>query len=266
MTRELWWFSGGLIDLKKYSTSEVARAVKLHPNTIRKYEEWQLIPAPLRQKNGYRIYTEYHIQLIQIARIGFSVEIIHGNLRKKITEVIHSLASYDFQQARKLLTEYFQLIETEQSKAEEAIRLTSVDLQKLKNNKKQTFTRKQAADYLDITIDTLRNWELNGLITVPRQKNHYRSYDEQTIALLKIIRTLRNANYSLSAILRFMQALEQKHMLTQQEIQLTLNRLSDNDYIHSVCDTLLISLENAENNAILIEEKMRALENIACHP
>ena len=30
--------------MKTYSTSEVAKIVGFHPNTIRRYEEWALIP------------------------------------------------------------------------------------------------------------------------------------------------------------------------------------------------------------------------------
>lgn len=32
--------------MKTYRTSEVAAIVGLHPNTIRRYEEWALIPIP----------------------------------------------------------------------------------------------------------------------------------------------------------------------------------------------------------------------------
>ena len=35
-----------------YSTSQIARIVGLHPNTVRLYEEWGLIQKPERKKNG----------------------------------------------------------------------------------------------------------------------------------------------------------------------------------------------------------------------
>ena len=53
-----------------------------------------------------------------------------------------------------------------------------------------------------MTIDTLRNWELNGLLTVKRRENSYRVYNDEDIKRLKIISSLRCANYSLSAILK----------------------------------------------------------------
>ena len=32
--------------MKTYKTSEVAAAIGIHPNTVRLYEEWGLIPGP----------------------------------------------------------------------------------------------------------------------------------------------------------------------------------------------------------------------------
>ncbi|WP_265456001.1 hypothetical protein [Enterococcus sp. HY326] len=55
----------------------------------------------------------------------------------------------------------------EKEKAQEAINLISDNLQEQTREKRVLFSRKQAADYLEITIDTLRNWELNGLVEVP---------------------------------------------------------------------------------------------------
>lgn len=41
-----------------YTTGQIARLAGLHPNTVRKYEEWELIQKLQRKENGYRIYTE----------------------------------------------------------------------------------------------------------------------------------------------------------------------------------------------------------------
>jgi len=37
-----------------YTTGQIARLAGLHPNTVRKYEEWKLIQKPQRKENGYR--------------------------------------------------------------------------------------------------------------------------------------------------------------------------------------------------------------------
>ena len=67
--------------------------------------------------------------------------------------------------------------------------------------------RKEVSEYLDISMDTLRNWEMNGLLTVKRKENGYRVYTDEDIKRLKVIRALRCAKYSLEAILRMLRQL-----------------------------------------------------------
>ena len=62
---------------------------------------------------------------------------------------------------------------------------------------------------LDITIDVLRDWERNGLIQVPRDTKGCRRYGPKEMNRLKIIRTLRNAHYSMMSILRMLKQLDQ---------------------------------------------------------
>ena len=40
---------------KTYSTSQIAGIAGLHPNTVRKYEEWGNLQTPERKPNGYRV-------------------------------------------------------------------------------------------------------------------------------------------------------------------------------------------------------------------
>ena len=43
--------------MKTYQTSEIAKIIGIHPNTVRLYEDLKLIPVVERRKNGYRIFT-----------------------------------------------------------------------------------------------------------------------------------------------------------------------------------------------------------------
>jgi len=45
-----------------YKTSEIAKIIGSHPNTVRLYEQLHLIPKATRASNGYRIFTEFHIK------------------------------------------------------------------------------------------------------------------------------------------------------------------------------------------------------------
>lgn len=109
------------------------------------------------------------------------------------------------------------------------------------------YRRSQAANELGLTIDTIRNWEMNGLLTVKRKQNGYRVYDSNDMNRMKIIRSLRCANYSLSAILRMLKKYD--NGMDRNDILDILNTPENDEDIISACDKLIISLENAIKNA-----------------
>lgn len=233
--------------MNTYKTSEVARYIGIHPNTVRLYEELELIPKPERKRNGYRIFTDFHIEQIKFARIALKVEVLQNGLRKQAIAVIKTSALGNFSKAIYLAEQYLQQIRNEQRNAEEAIAIT----EKLLSGESQEIvtkflTRKEASDYLQISIDALRNWEMNGLLTVKRKKNGYRVYTDEDIRRLKIIRSLRCAGYSLSSILRMLNTLSRN---PEANIRQVIDTPKENDDIISVCDKLLTSLHYAEQNA-----------------
>lgn len=65
-------------DFKVMNISQVAKRTNLSSKSIRLYEEKKLISSPLRAQNGYRTYSDKHIeQLLVVARarsVGFSLE------------------------------------------------------------------------------------------------------------------------------------------------------------------------------------------------
>ena len=193
--------------MKKYRTSEVAKMMGIHPNTVRFYEKWGLITKPVREKNGYRVFTDLHICQIQIARLGFEIEILQNGLRKEIVQDILHGEVHESQLSLK---------------------------------------RKEVSEYLDISVDVLRNWEMNGLIAVKRMKNGYRVYTDADIRQLKIIRVLRCANYSLEAIRRMMRQLSKN---PESDIREILDTPREDDDIITACDRLLLSLSKAKINA-----------------
>ena len=110
-------------------------------------------------------------------------------------------------------------------------------------------------------MDTLRNWERNGLLQIKRKQNGYRIYTGDDMERLKMIRTLRLANYSLEAILRMLNALEHNPQVNLKQV---LNTPQADTDIVSVCDRLLVSLKTAEENAkkmitILLDMKEKFL-------
>lgn len=193
--------------MNTYTTSEVAKIIGIHPNTVRMYEEWGLIPQAERKQNGYRIFTDFHIEQLKLARTAFQIEVLQNGLRKKIVDTIKVSAKRDFDKALCLAEEYRNQIHREQKNAEEAIRIAKQIISDKSAENSLFLKRKDVSDYLDISMDTLRNWERNGLLQVKRKQNGYRFYTSDDIERLKMIRSLRCANYSLEAILRMLKGM-----------------------------------------------------------
>lgn len=107
-----------------YKTSEVARIVGVHVNTVRLYEELELIPTVNRLPNGYRIFTDYHIDQFNLARTAFKVEVLQNGLRKKMINIVKLSAKGKFKEAISETNDYIKQISQERKKAEEAIDLS----------------------------------------------------------------------------------------------------------------------------------------------
>lgn len=149
---------------------------------------------------------------------------------------------------------YLEQIRAERARAEEAI---SVATSILKGHALAADaplrTRSEVAGLLGISMDSLRNWEMNGLLTVKRKQNSYRVYSDEDLRRLKIIRSLRAANYSLAAILRMLNALSASAEI---DIRAVIDTPQPDEDIISVCDKLLSSLQAAEQNALAMQRQL----------
>ena len=243
--------------MNTYKTAEVAAIIGIHPNTVRLYEKLKLIPKPERRPNGYRVFTEFHIKQCKLIRLAFQVEILQNGLRKKIVQMITVSATGDFDTAIALTKSYLEQIGREHRNAEEAIEIVKQILSGGIGENSSHLKRKNVSELLDISMDTLRNWEMNGLLTVKRKDNGYRVYTDEDIQRLKIIRALRCANYSLEAILRLLQQLSKNPDI---DIRTALNTPKQTDDIVSVCDHLIRSLSAAEKNAVAILDMLHDMK------
>ena len=232
--------------MNTYRTNEIAGIIGVHPNTVRFYEEVGFITPPERLKNGYRFFTELHLRQMELARLALRAEVLQNGLRKKAIEVIHLCVALDFDRAIQSAREYESMLTREMQTAKAAI----ISVEAMLNGEHEpdglALKRRETAERLEVTVDTLRNWELNGLITVKRRDNGYRIYNAEDIRRLNIIRTFRFANYSLSAILRLMNHLDRNQSAPVEDI---LNTPSEHEDIVSVCDRLIVSLENTRKDA-----------------
>lgn len=248
--------------MKIYKTHEVSKIIGIHVNTVRLYEKYKLISTPERLSNGYRVFTDLHIEQFKMARAVLKVEVLQNGLRKQAVDILKISALGNLEDAMKMAECYLQQLDLETNHAEEAVEIARKILNSYDpdiSKEEIALTRKETAEALQVTMDTLRNWELNGLITVKRKQNRYRVYSYEDIQRLKIIRSLRCANYSLSSILRMLGALSQNPAA---DLRKSINTPKDNEDVITACDKLLTSLSEAKVNMLYAVSQIEKMQKM----
>jgi DNA-binding transcriptional MerR regulator len=230
-------------------TSDIAKAVGVHPNTVRLYEEWGFLPPIPRSASGYRLFTEAHRDQMRLARMA-----LHGPwpgraIKQSAGELVRQAASGDLGGALEGAYNHLALVQAERAQAEAAVDF----LERWARGTAADATSKplligEAARLLGVTADMLRNWERNGLIRVPRHpRNRYRLYGAAEIGRLRIIRMLRQAGYSTMAILRMLLQLERDQ---EADVRQALDTPRPDEDFYSAADQWLSTLAELEQRAM----------------
>lgn len=192
-----------MLSSNTYKTSQIAKIVGIHPNTVRLYEELGYLPPVPRAGNGYRLYNEVHLQHLLLVRSALKSTWLGGVIRRQALTVLTSAASGDYEEAMAVAMEHLALVRDERIKAQLAAQYLEdwAASQVCRSDSTRGLRSGETASLLNITNDMLRSWERNGLITVPRDPdNSYRIFGPQEIRRLYVIRALRKARFSLLSI------------------------------------------------------------------
>ncbi|HEX3076701.1 MAG TPA: MerR family transcriptional regulator [Lachnospiraceae bacterium] len=230
-----------------YRTSQIAKLIGVHPNTIRFYEEMGLLPRIPRTENGYRVFDDRHLTQLRLLRTAFRAEIISSRLRQEVFEIVKTAALNDIDEAYISAKQYSEHLKEEKAKAEEAIRIATAILEKGITLDKEILLngRKETARILGITTDVLRDWERNGLIQVPQTTKGRKIYGQKELDRLKIIRVLRNAHYSMMSILRMLNRLDEG----DRNIRRIIDTPAEDEDIVCATDRYITALTMAEGDA-----------------
>ncbi|MDD3206715.1 MAG: MerR family transcriptional regulator [Lachnospiraceae bacterium] len=125
---------------------------------------------------------------------------------------------------------------------------------------KNQYNRKQVANLLGTSVETVRNWERNGLVlsNIYGEMNE-RLYDDLDMERLRIIYMLRQTGYSMSSIHRCFNMFDTGH---KDEGLNLLNKPEDEEYLLSAGDQWLNALHNLENDAVNILPLIDQLKKI----
>jgi len=240
-------------------TSEVAKAVGVHPNTVRMYEAWGLLPAVPRTPSGYRKFTPRHVDQLRLVRLVYDGPWPGRTLRRSAVALLKQAAGGDLGGALEGAYRHVAVVQAEGARAESAVRLlerwadgTSADatLSPLRIG--------QAAALLGVSRDVLRNWERNTLVRVPRNpRNGYRLYGASEISRLRVVRMLSQAGYSMMAILRMMAQLDAGAGID--DLRTALDTPRPEDDVYTAADQWLTALEACAQRA---EQMIELLEGM----
>jgi DNA-binding transcriptional MerR regulator len=244
-------------------TSDIAKDLGVHVNTVRLYETRGFLPAIPRGQNGYRQYSAMHLEQARLADLALRWPYLGD--RTLLNELVKSAARADFGPAMELAYRYLAQVRVARVYADVAGEYLErwaaghgLDISS------QKMSIGQAAQHLNVTVDMLRNWERNGLLRVPRDpSNQYRQYGAAEFERIRVIRTLVQAGYSLMAILRMLQQFEAGQT---DNLRATLELPRDesaNEAIEIMADHWLSSLQELEQRAQAIIQHLGYMIELA---
>jgi DNA-binding transcriptional MerR regulator len=235
---------------KHIRTTDIARALGVHVNTIRLYEEWGFLPPIPRGANGYRLYTRMHVEQAKLAQMAARWPYLVGD-KALLGDLVRSAASDDLGMAMELAYQYLAHVRVERTLAEAAIEfLERWAAGHLMDSALPNMHIQRAAQHLNVTVDMLRNWERNGLISIPRNPtNGYRLYGSTEFGRLRVIRTLVHSGYSMMAVLQMMRQFDAGKTDNLRDALNVPREDSADEHIEVVADRWLTSLVALEERA-----------------
>jgi DNA-binding transcriptional MerR regulator len=242
-------------------TSDIAKALGVHVNTVRLYEESGFLPPIPRGENGYRLYSPLHLEQAKLVRLTLHWPYLGD--KEMLLSLLRNAATGNLGTAMELAYQYLAHIRMERTFTEAAIEfLERWAAGYLVDSVQERVHIGEAAKRLNVSVDMLRNWERNGLITVPREPDsQYRLYGTSEFGRIRVIRSLLQAGYSLMAILRMLQAFDAgKTENLANALELPLED-SANEHIEVIADHWLSSLLELETRAqAIIRQISRLME------
>ncbi|MGC6769955.1 MerR family transcriptional regulator [Enterococcus sp. LJL128] len=205
--------------MNSYTTAQLAKLYNIHPNTIRLYEHSGYISTADRKGNNYRMFTDIHVQQLKICRCIFGYPYTNRSLRKAGIAVMTLSAEKNWNAGIKAAARYLCLINQEivlaQSTAKALQDWAVASKDQSLTAAEPSLSRKKLANYLGVTVETIRNWERNRLIFsagIGRKKETL--YAENDLDRIKIINMLIRVGYSIAAIHRSLSMNDQGEVLS----------------------------------------------------
>lgn len=244
---------------KHLRTSDLARAVGIHPNTVRLYADWGLVPPVERSPAGYRLFTQRHLDCLRLARTVYTAQYPGRGFRALGNAIIQQAVADDWTGALEKAHELLAAVRVELGQADQAADLLEHWAQnRAQGSEEEPLSIGEVSKHLGVSIDIIRNWERAGLIRVPRNShNKYRLFGKREIERMRIIRMLSRAGYSHMAMLRMFLELDAGNT---RDLKKVLDTPRPDEDIFTAADRWLTTLQAQDELAgrviRLIEEQI----------
>ena len=250
---------------KYLRTSDLARAVGVHPNTVRLYVDWGLVPPVERSPSGYRLFTQRHLDCLRLGRTIYATQYPGRGFRALGTAIIQRAVADDWGGALDKAHKLLAAVSTELGHARHAANVLEHWAQTMDADvdpSEEPLAIREISKILGVSLDVIRNWERARLIRVPRNShNNYRLFGNKEIERMRIIRMLSRAGYSHMAMLRMFIELDKGNT---RDLRRALDTPRPDEDIFTAADQWLTTLDAQEELAQrvirLIEEKIETGE------
>lgn len=241
-----------------YRIGEISALTGVKAGTIRFYEWCGFLEKAERLPNRYRVFNRHHIYQIRVCRLVFG-GFVNKHLRRISMSVIEAASRWDLSAYEEATQRYKKAIEDDIVRTENVILIAMNRMGHDSDLPADKFyTKKQAAEMLGVTPETVRNWERNGLIYggPPYQR---RFYGEADLNRMYVIRFLLDTGYSIMAILRFLTEYEAGE--EQKAMQLLFGTEAGEDLKYRA-DRYLDTLQQLRKKANALYELLEEMKKI----
>lgn len=229
-----------------YQVKDVAKATGVKESTIRFYEKCGFLETVERLPNGYRVYTEHHLYQVKVCHFVFG-GYVNKRLRKCSMQLIEAAKAWDSDAYEAAAAAYREAIGEDIERTKKVIEIAMEGMRTQETSDLQ-YTKKQAAEAVGTTVESIRNWERNGLIpqTAAYQKRYY---SQAVIDRMHVIRLLLDTGYSIMAIFQFLQKMDSG---TQAEAKKVLINPEKGEDLLSCADYYLQALYDLQQKADIL--------------
>src|SRR5512138_2792911 len=99
-------------------TSDVARVVGAHPNTVRRYVDRGILPPVERSPSGYRRFTQRHLDCLRLARQVYSRQYPGKTIHQSAMRIVEAAVSGDLGGALEFSYRHLAFVQAERAQAD----------------------------------------------------------------------------------------------------------------------------------------------------